>query len=106
MGTAFELVRRFGDRLRQIHLSEVNSQSKHEPLSAAAVHATCGLARILPSVAVMLESVVEREEIDVELKMARAALGPREYSRAAQSEAAEPFVRNATGQITLPQVFG
>ena len=53
-------------------------QSKHEPLSAPTVHATAGIARCLPSVAVPRESVVEPEGIDTELEMGRSALESRE----------------------------
>ena len=71
---AHEFTRRFGHRLRQVHLSELNSQSKHERLSVATVHAIRNLALRLSSTAVILESVVDESQIGLELEMAKTAL--------------------------------
>lgn len=76
LSTAHELVTRFGERLRQIHLSELDSHSRHEPLSMATVLSLRPLAIRLPSVAVIVESVVQPDEVERELEMARAALEP------------------------------
>ncbi|MCP5056951.1 MAG: hypothetical protein GY937_09540 [bacterium] len=76
LGVANELIIEFGDRLRQIHLSEVSAGCKHEPLSVASVAAVQKLAHRIPDAAVILESVVDPSEIDRELEMARSALDP------------------------------
>src|SRR5258707_7181853 len=39
MNEAYLILRAFGDRLRQLHVSEVNSRSTHDPLSSAAIDA-------------------------------------------------------------------
>lgn len=76
--TAHELVTRFGPRLRQIHLSELDSRSRHRALSMGTVLSLRPLASRLASVAVILESVVDAEEVDAELRMAREALDGRD----------------------------
>jgi len=74
MAMAHDLITRFGDRLRQIHLSELDSKSKHRPLSRSTVLALEGVAARLPRVAVIIESMVDEPELDLEVEMARIAL--------------------------------
>jgi hypothetical protein len=84
MTSAHEFVTRFGTRIKQIHLSELNTHSKHRPLSTSTVIALQDVSLRLPQVAIILESVVEESEIELELKMARSALeGGRTQSRGA-----------------------
>lgn len=66
----------FGQRLRQIHLSELDSSSRHRPLSLPGVSALHALAERFRPVAVILESQVEEDEISLELDMAKRALEP------------------------------
>lgn len=54
----------------QLHLSELDVQSHHEPLSMAAVWAVREIAHLLPACPVILESMVQPGEIDSELEMA------------------------------------
>lgn len=77
LSIAHEIVTLFGDRLRQIHLSELDYRSQHKRLSVGAVSAIQKVAGRLKPVAVILESVVHGNEIETELEMARAALEPR-----------------------------
>ncbi len=81
MTGAHEFVNRFGNRIKQIHLSELNSRSKHKPLSTSTVLALQDVSLRLPQVAVILESVVEEAEIELELKMARSALDGAKMQR-------------------------
>jgi hypothetical protein len=74
MAMAHDLITRFGDRLRQIHLSELDSKCKHRPLSRSTVLAVQGVAARLPGVAVIMESMVDEPELDLEIEMARTAL--------------------------------
>lgn len=39
MSQAAAILHEFGPRLRQLHVSEVNTRSRHEPLNMAAIHA-------------------------------------------------------------------
>lgn len=70
MGVARRMLREYGSRLVQLHLSEVNGRSDHKPLSMATVWAVREIARLIPECPVILESVVTPERIDDELEMA------------------------------------
>ncbi len=54
----------------QLHLSELDVKSHHEPLSMAAVWAIREIAHLLPDWPVILESIVQPNGIDSELEMA------------------------------------
>ena len=71
-----ELVRSFGERLTQIHLSELDVQSQHWPLSMGSVLSLQRVAAWLEPVAVILESRVDGSEVGVELRLARLTLDP------------------------------
>jgi hypothetical protein len=62
-------------RLRQVHISEVNSQSKHDPLSFESILAFQKVAHLIPEgVPVILESRVGEDEVDDEIQNAHKAL--------------------------------
>lgn len=62
-------------RLRQVHISEVNSQSKHDALSFESILAFQKVAHLIPDgVPVILESRVSKDEVDDEIQNARKAL--------------------------------
>lgn len=66
---------RFGDRLAQVHLSEVSTSGRHGRLSRAAILGFRELAPLIPAdVPVILESPVSEDEIEDELARARDAL--------------------------------
>ena len=66
---------RFGDRLAQVHLSEVSTSARHGRLSRTAVLAFRELASLIPGdVPVILESPVSEDQIEDELRRAREAL--------------------------------
>lgn len=72
---AFLILERFGERLAQVHLSEVATSARHNRLSRAAILAFQELAPLIPAdVPVILESPVEEDEIDDELARAEDAL--------------------------------
>jgi len=60
-----------GERLAQLHLSELDAQSRHAPLSTAAVYAVQAMAHWAPPVPVILESVVGQNQVGEELELAR-----------------------------------
>lgn len=70
LGVARRILEEYGDRLTQIHLSELDVRCHHAPLSMATVWAVREIARHIPPCPVILESVVEPPEIDSELEMA------------------------------------
>jgi hypothetical protein len=62
-------------RLRQLHISEVNSQSKHDPLSFESVLAFRRVAHLIPeSVPVIVESSVGEDKVEEEIQNVRQAL--------------------------------
>jgi hypothetical protein len=77
MSEAAAILERFGDRIAELHVSEVNSQSKHDPISLASKIAFQQIAHLLPEdVPVILESRVTEDQILREVENARAALRP------------------------------
>jgi hypothetical protein len=75
MNEAHLILRDFGTRLRQLHVSEVNSRSTHDPLSAASIGAFQKISHLIPeNVPVILESPVEEMEIEAEFDRERLAL--------------------------------
>lgn len=68
-----------GDRLCQVHLSEVNYFSRHDPLSSAAIEATQRIAPMVPQdVPIILETLIDQGQstIEAEIRRATAALQP------------------------------
>jgi hypothetical protein len=77
MSEAWAILQRFRNRIRQLHVSEVNTQSKHDPLSLESILAFQKVSHLLPADApVILESRVEASEIEEEIKIALNALTP------------------------------
>jgi len=75
MTEAYLLLRVHGHRLKQVHLSEVSTRSKHCGLSRAAVLAYQEVARLIPeTIPIILESVVSESAVEQELGLARTAL--------------------------------
>jgi hypothetical protein len=75
MSEAAAILQHFGGRLRQIHISEVNSQSKHDPLSFESVLAFRKVAHLIPEIVpAIVESSVNEHEVDDEIQDARRAL--------------------------------
>lgn len=78
------LLKTFDRRLRQVHVSEVNTSSKHDPLSYASILAFREIAPLLrQDVPVILETPVSEDRIESEMKRATEALPTkREYAYA------------------------
>ncbi len=75
MSEAIAILQRYSTRLRQLHVSEVNSQSKHDPLSFESILAFRRVSHLVPeNVPAILESRVDQEGIDDEIENARKAL--------------------------------
>ncbi len=70
LGIARRMLSDFGDRLAQIHLSELDVRAQHHALSMATVWSVSEIARLIPPCPVILESIVPPESIDSELRMA------------------------------------
>ena len=69
MAEAGTILRQFRDRLRLIHISEVNSQSKHDPISLTAFLAFQKITHLIPDdVPVIIESKVTEDQIEREVE--------------------------------------
>lgn len=79
MSVAYLLLKEFQSKLIQVHLSEVNTRSKHDALSFASVRAFQEVAEMIPeNVPIILETTIGEEEIESEIKRAREALTARQ----------------------------
>lgn len=77
MSEASAILQRFKGRIRQLHVSEVNTQSKHDCLSLESMIAFQKVSHLVPADApIILESRVEESEINEEIRSALAALDP------------------------------
>ena len=75
MTEAYLILREFGSKLRQVHVSEVNTRSKHDPLSYASILACQEVAHLIPvHVPLILETPVASDQIDAEIAKVRQAL--------------------------------
>jgi hypothetical protein len=74
MTEAYLILREFGSRLRQVHVSEVNTRSKHDRLSYASILAFQEIAGMIAAdIPLILETPVETFEIKSEIdKVERA----------------------------------
>ena len=79
MSEASAILRIFRDRIKQLHVSEVNTQSKHDCLSLESILAFQKVAHLVPAeTPVILESKVEESGIEEEIENALTALGTEE----------------------------
>jgi hypothetical protein len=77
MTEASLLLRTFGGRLAAVHISEVNTESRHDPISWNAVVAFRSIAKHIPEeTPIILEPLIDegQSEIETELQRARDAL--------------------------------
>ena len=92
MTEAVLLMIRYKDRLRQLHVSEVNSFSRHERLSWLSWFAFQRIAGRIPADApIIVESVVQPHEIRPEIEFILEALDPA--SAADRPKAATPKLK-------------
>lgn len=74
----WQILKIHGARLAEIHLSEVNCASEHEPLNRLAIRAFQRIAPLIPDeVPIILESPVSPDKIASEIRHARQALPSR-----------------------------
>ncbi len=75
MTEAYLILREFGSKLRQVHVSEVNSRSKHDALSYSSMVAFREVAQLIPEqVPLVLETPVSGNDIEAEIEKVREAL--------------------------------
>ncbi|MGA8540543.1 MAG: hypothetical protein WB566_13645 [Terriglobales bacterium] len=79
MVEASVILHTFRQRIRQLHVSEVNTQSKHDPLSLESILAFHRVAHLLPTAApIILESRVQESQIEEEIQSAINALSAQQ----------------------------
>ena len=73
MSCAAEMIAVWGDRIRQIHISDIDRNGRHLPLSATAIHAFSDVLPLLStSVPFIIESIIDDQTlIEHELRMVR-----------------------------------
>ena len=75
MTEGYLILREFGSKLRQVHVSEVNTRSKHDPLSYASILAYQEVAHIIPvNVPLILETPIAEDQMESEMAKVREAL--------------------------------
>jgi hypothetical protein len=75
MKVAHFILKEFGHKLTQVHLSEVNTCSRHDALSYASILAFREVAEMIPeNIPIILESTIPASQIDAELVRARESL--------------------------------
>jgi hypothetical protein len=69
MTEAYLILKKFGNRLRQVHVSEVNTSSKHDRLSFVGMLDFREVAHLIPAhVPLIIESIVEPAQILPEMR--------------------------------------
>ncbi|GAC1439750.1 MAG: hypothetical protein NVSMB58_36650 [Terriglobales bacterium] len=75
MTEAWLILREFGRKLRQVHVSEVNTRSTHDALSFSSIRAFQEVAAYIPDdVPLILETPVQEEGMNAEIAKVLEAL--------------------------------
>jgi hypothetical protein len=75
MNEARQMLRRFGHRLRQIHISEIDGEGHHRRLSAATILAGQSLNSLIGNhVPVIIESMIPAKDMNAEIEAVKRAL--------------------------------
>jgi hypothetical protein len=73
MTEASLLLRAFAERLEEVHMSEVNTASRHDPISPNAVRAFQSVATYIPETTpIILETLIDLGQSDASTEIARA----------------------------------
>jgi hypothetical protein len=63
----------FGERLAEVHISEVNTASRHDPISPNAVIAFQSVARCIPEeIPIVLETLIDKGQSEIQKEVQRA----------------------------------
>ena len=81
MVEAYRILDRYGDRLKQVHMSEVNTASHHDPISRYAILAFQKVAGLIPaSVPIVLETLIDCGQSDVRTEIRNAEMALSEVA--------------------------
>jgi len=76
MSVAVEILLEFGDRLAELHISEVDSASRHVSISQMAMKSYQRISALIPAhIPVIIESMIRESEIQSEVEAVRTSLG-------------------------------
>jgi hypothetical protein len=68
------ILEQYPDRLAQVHISEVNTASRHDPISPNAVRAFRSIAHLIPEhIPIILETLIDRGQSTIPQELSRAA---------------------------------
>jgi hypothetical protein len=99
MSEAALILRRFRDRLKQVHLSEVNSISRHEGITYTALNSFRKVAHLIPAdIPIILETPSPPDQIEGQIHLAELALTPTDQD-APHSQSLNGLVK--TGRFSL-----
>jgi hypothetical protein len=74
---AWSMLEQFGSRLRQVHISEIDSQGRHHGISIVTILGVNRIAKLIgPDVPVIIESQIPATDIDREIQSVERALRP------------------------------
>lgn len=76
MKVAYGILKGYRDRMVQVHVSEVNSRSKHDILSYSTMQAFRDVAHMVPRVPLILETPVSKPDMCQEMNKVRFAFLP------------------------------
>jgi hypothetical protein len=77
MSEATAILQCFSQKLKQLHVSDVNTQSKHDPLSLESMLAFQRVSHLVPpEIPIIMESRVDEDHISEELERAVESLMP------------------------------
>jgi len=85
MAEARMILQTLHGRLAEVHISEVNTSSRHDPLSAGSISAFRSVAALIPEhIPVILETLIDQGQSDIptEIDRARRSLDQAEYTAA------------------------
>ena len=75
---AARILEQHGDRLAQVHISEVNTASRHDPISEYAIQAFRSVAHLIPErTPIISETLIDRGQSSIPKELRRAAEGVR-----------------------------
>ena len=82
MTEAGTMLKKMGHRLKQLHVSDVNSMSIHEPLNLEAIFAFRKIAFLIDkSIPIVLESTIKAEKIEFEIRFASLIFDEVKFER-------------------------
>jgi hypothetical protein len=92
------MLKKFGNRLKQIHLSDVNSRSFHEPLNLQALISYKLIAYLIDkNIPIILETPVTKDNIEIEIQLASLIFNEEKFANFFQSVGL--YLNQSTGRV-------